>query len=111
MLYYGRIGYVSTSQDPDHPTTWNESVSWRYYPGELSALSHRWMNSAEDSNSNINITNKLSIIADPYMCQNASAIRYVELMGSAWYVDSIQIEYPRIILSVGGVANVVLPHT
>lgn len=45
------------------------------------------------------------------MCQNASAIRYVELMGSAWYVDSIQIEYPRIILSVGGVANVVLPHT
>jgi hypothetical protein len=53
-------------------------------------------------NDDISITNEISIISDPYANKNFHSMRYVKFMGTAWKVNSIEVQYPRLILSLGG---------
>ena len=32
-------------------------------------------------------------------------MRYVEFMGAKWKISSVEVQYPRLILTVGGVYN------
>lgn len=56
-------------------------------------------------NDDINVSNEISILADPYANQNFHAMRYVEFMGAKWKISGVEVQYPRLILSVGGVYN------
>lgn len=56
-------------------------------------------------NDDITIQNDISIIADAYAYQNFHRIRYVTFMGARWKVRTVEVERPRLILSVGGVYN------
>ena len=47
-----------------------------------------------------------SIIADPFAYQNFHAMRYIEWMGAKWKITKVNVQSPRLILSVGGVYNV-----
>ena len=47
----------------------------------------------------------ISIIADPFAIQNCSYMAYVEVMGTRWKISDIEVQYPRLILTVGGVYN------
>ena len=56
-------------------------------------------------NDNININQQISIVSDPYANKNFHQIRFIEYMGTKWKVTSVQVEFPRLILEVGGVWN------
>ena len=46
------------------------------------------------------------IVADPYAYQNCKDMVYVEIRGTKWKVSDIDMsQYPRLILSIGGVWN------
>ena len=53
----------------------------------------------------IKIGNKISIVMDPYSRDNFSKIRYVKWLGNTLKVTNIDVKYPRLILSLGGVYN------
>ena len=55
----------------------------------------------EHVNDNITISNEISIVSDPYALQNFHAIRYISWMGTNWKVSSVEVRYPRLILSIG----------
>ena len=57
----------------------------------------------EHLNDNLNVDNKISIVADPFAYENFHAIRYVWWMGTKWKVISAEVQYPRLILTIGGV--------
>jgi exoribonuclease II len=56
-------------------------------------------------NDNINLANKLSIVSDPYSNEHFLNMRYVTFMGAKWKVTDIEVKYPRLILTIGGVYN------
>ena len=56
-------------------------------------------------NDNVNLANELSIVADPYANEHFFAMRYVELMGAKWKITNVDVQYPRLILTIGGVYN------
>ena len=56
-------------------------------------------------NSDITIANEISISADPYANGNFHAMRYITFMGSKWRIESVEVQYPRLILSIGGIYN------
>ena len=45
------------------------------------------------------------------MTENYSNIRYVEIIGTKWKVTEIEPQYPRFILTTGGVYNGDTPGT
>ena len=56
-------------------------------------------------NDNLNISNEFSIIADPFAYENFQNMRYIVFMGAKWKITSVEVQYPRLILTVGGVYN------
>lgn len=102
MKWYGVIGYAETVETK--PGVWAEEITERTYYGEV-AKNTRVLQSADQVNSNINISNSFSIIADPYANQNFHAIRYIEFMGAKWKITNAEVRYPRLILTAGGIYN------
>lgn len=102
MKYYGVIGYAiteETSQD-----IWEAKIIERPYSGDVLKYGSK-RTIGDNINSDINITNRISIIADPFAFQNFSNICYVSWMGTLWNVTSVDVDYPRLVLDVGGVYN------
>ena len=97
--YFGKIGYAE--QVETAPGVWEEKITERQYYGDV-VRNIRRLEPSGNLNDNINASMEISIIADPYAIQNFHAMRYVEFMGSLWKVSSVEVNYPRLILSIGG---------
>lgn len=100
--YYGVIGYAETVETS--PGVWEEQITERNYYGELVRNTSRFQTS-DQVNDNVNIANEISVIADPFATQNFHAMRYVEFMGAKWKITNVEVRYPRLILTIGGVYN------
>jgi hypothetical protein len=99
---YTTIGFGETIEET--PGTWTTVITERKYYGDLTKNTRR-LQTADRVNDNVTISNEVSIIADPYAYENFHSMRYVEFMGTKWKVDTIDVQYPRLNLSLGGVYN------
>lgn len=100
--FYGKIGYVKTVET--EPGIWEEEVTERSYSGDLIRNTSRYQSSG-GVNDNINISNSISIVADPYANENFHHMRYAEFMGAKWKIENAEVQHPRIILTIGGLYN------
>ena len=100
--YYGAIGYGADGETA--VDVWEPSIVERNYFGDVLQNKRRW-ESSEGINDNTRVSHQISIVADPYALQNFHLIRYVTWMGTKWKVTDISVEYPRMILTLGGVYN------
>lgn len=100
--FFGKVGYV-VPVNTSPGVFYQESVSREYFGDEQKSGS-RWK-PGDTINDDVVVTNEISIVADPFAYTNFSAIRWVEWMGNKWKVESIRIERPRLILSLGGIYN------
>lgn len=100
--YYGKIGFIHTVEKV--PGVWEECKTERPYYGDVIRNTRR-RQSAEYLNDDLEISNEFSIVSDPYACQNFFAMRYIEWMGTLWKITNVEVQYPRLILTVGGVYN------
>lgn len=100
--FFGVIGYAETAETA--PGVWKEQITERKYYGDV-IRNTRALQSSDQLNDNINISNEISIVADPYANQNFHAMRYVEFMGAKWKISNVSVQYPRLTLTLGGVYN------
>lgn len=98
--YYGNIGFAI--QTETKPGIWEDSIEERPYKGEVIRNGRRYEN-GEGINDNFTITNSFSIISDAFLYSHIPAMRYLEYLGSKFKIVSVDIDRPRVILSVGGV--------
>lgn len=101
--WFGKIGYDVTVEV--ERGLYETRVVEREYFGDTSNLS--WTRQAQEGSANegISMNMMISIVADPFAYQNYGNILYAEYMGSLWKVKTIDPEYPRIKLTLGGVYN------
>lgn len=100
--WYGEIGFADTVETS--PDVFVDGITTRKYRGDLTRNNRR-LQSADQLNDNINIANEISIVADPYARDHFHFMRYVEFQGAKWKISSVEVQYPRLILSVGGLYN------
>lgn len=100
--FYGKIGYANTVETK--PGVYEEQIVERSYYGDLVRNTRR-LQSADQVNDNINISNEISIVADPYATNNFHTMRYAVFMGTKWKISNVEVSYPRLILTLGGVYN------
>lgn len=100
--WFGKIGYADTVETA--PGVWQEQVVSREYYGDLTRNTRR-LQSTDKVNDDINIANELRIVADPYAMNNFHSMRYAEFMGAKWKISNVEVQYPRLILTLGGVYN------
>lgn len=100
--YFGAIGYAKTIETS--PGVWEETIIEKEYKGDILRNSRRY-DSADKLNDNVNISNQISILADSFAYENFFSIRYIKWYNSKWKVSNIEIQRPRLILTIGGVYN------
>lgn len=100
--FYGIVGYAPTEVNDTGIAT--ASIIPRPYYGNVLRSATKWQET-DNLNDDITVSNRISIVADPYAIQNFPYIKYVEWMGTRWTVRSVDEEYPRLILTLGGVYN------
>lgn len=105
--WFGKIGFnVGTVEaDPENrPSVYTEDIKEREYYGDLIRNTRR-LQTTDKVNDDIEISNELSIVADPYAMENFHMMRYAEFMGAKWKISSVEVQYPRLLLTLGGVYN------
>ena len=104
--FHGVVGFIKTVEtDPEnHPSVWEEKKIERKYYGDVMRNTHRWDQNGT-VNDNLVINNTISIVADSFATKNLGAMRYVEWQGVRWKITNVEVQRPRLILTIGGIYN------
>lgn len=100
--WFGNIGYATTAQT--EPGVWEKVIEEKGYYGDI--INNRFLHqNSGEVNDDITLSNVVSIIADPFAYKNCANMAYVSIMGVKWKITNVEIQHPRLILTVGGVYN------
>ena len=100
--WFGVIGYAKTVEV--EPGIHKEQIITRKYYGDVKRISRR-LQSSDQVNDHIDISNEISIIADPFAEQHFHSIRYIEWQGAKWTISNAEVVHPRLNLTIGGLYN------
>lgn len=100
--FFGEVGYGQTVETA--PGAWQDVITERKYYGDVLRNTRR-LESGDKVNSNISVSNQISIVADAYAFASFHMIKYVKWMGTNWSVSSVEVQAPRLIFELGEVYN------
>ena len=100
--FYGKVGYGQSVESA--PGVWVKQITEVYYFGDV-IRNTRQLREGSTLNDDLTVGNSISIVADAYANQNFFAMLYVEWMGKLWTVSNVDVQPPRLLLTLGGVYN------
>jgi len=100
--FHGKVGYGESVQTA--PGVWTDVITAISYFGNVTRNT-RQLREGSLVNDDITVGNNISIIADAYAIENFMNIRYIEWQGSLWTVTAVEVQAPRLILTLGGIYN------
>lgn len=100
--FYGVVGYAVTEETS--PGVWTKQVYERSYYGDVRKVARRLMED-DKINDDVKVNNEVSIVADPFAMGHFFDILYIEWGDLNWKVSSVTVEYPRLVLTLGGLWN------
>lgn len=101
--FFGPIGFAAPVET--RPGVWKDRIEEHNYRGDVVRLSSRWTASSDSVNDDLTLNNQISIVADPFARNHLHTMKYVGYMGTNWKITNIEVQYPRLILTIGGVYN------
>lgn len=99
--FYGNIGFIGETTEIS-PGVWGELLEERPYYGDV-IRNVRRTDGGSKVNATVSVDNQISVVADAYAFDHVYAIRYVYWGSTSWEVSSVEIEHPRLVLTLGGV--------
>lgn len=100
--FSGIVGYVS--QEETAPGVWTPVNKPRKMKGNVLRQTSSNSNSG-NVNDDVTLNHRVSLIGDAYAFENYFNIKWVKMDTKVWKVTNIEIERPRIIVTLGGVWN------
>lgn len=100
--YTGQIGF--SIQKETRPGVWVDDIVEHKAFGDIYRNSVQTENSGTVTDS-VRLNSTIEIVANPYAFENYSRIRYATYLHTKWKVTAVEVCYPRLILTIGGVYN------
>lgn len=100
--FSGKVGFSQTTETA--PGVWKPVITQRDYTGDVIREAKNFV-ASEQVNDNLRLNNRISIVADDFANQNYAGMKYVVLDGKYWKITQVEIQRPRLILSIGGIYN------
>ena len=101
--WYGKVGYSETKETTPGVYTPHDTV--REYYGDVIRNSTRWGMNSNSTNDDLTVNCQISIVADPFAIDKFYSMKWIEFMGTRWKVTSVEPQFPRLLLTLGGVYN------
>ena len=105
--FFGKIGFADGTRSgtgEEEGIVKELPIVERPYYGDVIQNSRRF-EQGSDINDDLNVSNRISIVADAYAEQHFFNMKYVKWMGANWKVTNVDVQRPRLILTIGGVWN------
>lgn len=102
--FFGEVGYGDSLETPPGSGIWVDDITEFQYTGDV-IRNTRKLDDAESVNNNITVSNSISVVADEYAIEHFFNIKYVRWAGVLWTVTTVEVQNPRLILSLGSVYN------
>lgn len=102
--FFGEIGYGESIEKPTDSGIWVDDIIEHSYYGDVIRNTRR-LEDGEGLNPNISVGNSISVVADEYANEHFHAIRYIRWAGVCWTVTNVEVNAPRLILTLGEVYN------
>jgi hypothetical protein len=99
--FYGVIGFSVTNSTV--PGVWTPSITERPYKGEVISNFRKYESNSDSTNDDILLNNKISVLSDSFIDKNIGNMIFVVWNQTAWKISNVEITYPRIIITLGGV--------
>jgi len=100
--FAGRVGYVT--QVESRPGVWTPDEKVRTMKGDII----RQNASISDSgkvNGDVSLNHRVSLLGDAYAFANYFNIKWIDIDSRKWEVATIEIQRPRIVVTLGGMWN------
>lgn len=104
MKFSGRVGFLKDEEEVSSGV-WRPVIEERQYVGDVLRNRRYYQESSNKQNADLDTSNQISILSDLYAQQNWSSIRYVIWNEVKWKVTSVDVNYPRLTLDLGGIYN------
>lgn len=105
MKFHGIVGYATVREGTGDRIGIDEDVIIeKPYYGDVLRNTRKY-EKGESVLDELKIDNKISIIADAFAWEHFFKMKYVQWMGCLWNITNIEVERPRLILTIGGVYN------
>lgn len=99
--FAGLVGFAS-GQTETRPGIFEEAYEEHLMRGDVIKASKVERESSTRYDT-LALSNRISVVGDRYAYENFMAIRYVRYMGGQWKVTGVDVEKPRLILTLGDV--------
>jgi hypothetical protein len=96
--FYGKVGYADPVETS--PGVHEEVITEKSYFGEVTRAD-RTLDGGDSVNPKITVGNAISVVADAFAEEHFQDIRYVEWAGNLWTVTSVEVQRPRLLLTLG----------
>ncbi len=100
--FYGVIGYGEAVETV--PGVWEDVITERKYYGDV-LRNTRGLQEGDKINNDITVGNSISIVADAYAHNHFFAMKYIIWAGAYWTISNVEVQRPRLLLTLGGVYN------
>lgn len=100
--YAGMVGF--SSQVETSPGVWTDKPTERKMKGDV-IRANATSKSGDKINDDVSLNHRISLVGASVPTQEYYNIKYVELDGFKWEVSSIEVQRPRIIVTLGGMWN------
>ncbi len=100
--WYGQIGFAVSEETA--PDVWTEHIVEHSYYGDVLRNTKSAGNTSQ-INDGFDISNQISFVADPFARENFYRMKYVTFMGTKWRITNVEVQYPRLIMQLGGLWN------
>lgn len=100
--WHGVVGFAEQKETAPYVTS--EVITEKTYSGDVNRVYHK-IQPGMGLIDNVVISSEISFVADDYANTHMHLMRYVTWRGTRWEITNIRPEFPRLVLSIGGVYN------
>lgn len=103
MKFSGKVGFWMEDVETS-PGVYQSKIVERPYAGDVFSNNRRWQES-DQQNDILKVRNSISIVSDLFARNNYASIKYVVWNNEKLKVTSVELNYPRLSLEIGGFYN------
>lgn len=100
--FAGLVGYVT--QEEKVPGVWSPVDNSVQMKGDFIRESSSVQN-GDKVNSDFTLNHRVSLMGDAYAFNNYVNIKWIQVNGVKWKVASVELQRPRIVVTLGGLWN------